>query len=214
MDLNKNLQVDSETKKWRFKISLLVALILIFIPFSNNTSDEGTDYWSYEGIAALVLEATQVKNQEPVTDDEQPTPLSFSPNDIANKGEINLNDEKPKKIEIPEPEVTLVQEAEIYLAVEDPPQFPGGEESRHSFIRENTRYPKTANGKGIQGTVYVTFVVEPNGSLTGIKILRGIGGGCDEEALRVVNVMPKWLPGKQKGKPVRVQLNMPIKFVM
>ena len=119
-----------------------------------------------------------------------------------------------KKIEIPEPEVTLVQEAEIYLAVEDPPQFPGGEESRHSFIRENTRYPKTANGKGIQGTVYVTFVVEPNGSLTGIKILRGIGGGCDEEALRVVNVMPKWLPGKQKGKPVRVQLNMPIKFVM
>jgi protein TonB len=62
--------------------------------------------------------------------------------------------------------------------------------------------------------VYVTFVVERNGNVTDVKILRGIGGGCDEEAVRVVQNMPKWEPGKQRGKPVRVQFNMPIKFTL
>jgi len=71
-----------------------------------------------------------------------------------------------------------------------------------------------ARESGIQGTVYVTFVVERNGNVTDVKILRGIGGGCDEEALRVVQNMPKWEPGKQRGKPVRVQFNMPIKFTL
>ncbi|MCD6111821.1 MAG: TonB family protein, partial [Bacteroidales bacterium] len=62
--------------------------------------------------------------------------------------------------------------------------------------------------------VYITFVVEPDGSVTHIKILRGIGGGCDEEAIRVIKAMPKWNPGRQRNKPVRVQFNMPIKFTL
>ena len=71
-----------------------------------------------------------------------------------------------------------------------------------------------ARESGIQGTVYVTFVVEHDGSVTDVRILRGIGGGCDEEAVRVINSMPKWNAGKQRGKPVRVQFNMPIKFTL
>jgi periplasmic protein TonB len=82
------------------------------------------------------------------------------------------------------------------------------------FLQDNIKYPQMARESGIQGTVYVTFVVERNGSVTDVKILRGIGGGCDEEAVRVVQNMPKWEPGKQRGKPVRVQFNMPIKFTL
>jgi TonB family protein len=66
--------------------------------------------------------------------------------------------------------------------------------------------------KGVTGTVYITFIIEKDGTLTNAKVLRGIGSGCDEEALRVVNMMPKWNPGEQKGKPVAVQFNLPIKF--
>ncbi len=71
-----------------------------------------------------------------------------------------------------------------------------------------------ARESGIQGRVYVTFVVETNGSITDVRLLRGIGGGCDEEAIRVVKMMSKWTPGKQRGKPVRVQFNLPVRFVL
>jgi protein TonB len=71
-----------------------------------------------------------------------------------------------------------------------------------------------AKESGIQGRVFVTFVVEKNGSVTDVRVLRGIGGGCDEEAIRVVQNMPKWSAGKQRGKPVRVQFNLPIKFTL
>jgi protein TonB len=82
------------------------------------------------------------------------------------------------------------------------------------FLQDNIKYPIIAKESGIQGTVYVTFVVERSGAVTDVKILRGIGGGCDEEALRVVKNMPRWEPGTQRGKPVRVQFNMPIKFTL
>lgn len=82
------------------------------------------------------------------------------------------------------------------------------------FLRDNIKYPQIARESGIQGTVYVTFVVEKDGRVTDIRVLRGIGGGCDEEAVRVIKAMPRWQPGKQRGKPVRVQFNMPIKFTL
>lgn len=71
-----------------------------------------------------------------------------------------------------------------------------------------------ARESGIQGIVYITFVVERDGSITDVRILRPIGGGCDEEAIRVIKAMPKWTPGKQRGRPVRVQFNMPIRFTL
>jgi len=94
------------------------------------------------------------------------------------------------------------------------PSFPGGEAARMKFLQENINYPQMARESGIQGTVYVTFVVEPSGAVSDVRILRGIGGGCDEEAVRVVQSMPEWFPGKQLGKAVRVQFNMPIKFTL
>ena len=96
--------------------------------------------------------------------------------------------------------------------VEDEPQFPGGMEALMKYLSENIKYPEQAKKENIQGRVYVTFVVEKDGSITDAKVLRSIGGGCDEEALRVVNAMPKWEPGKLQGTPVRVQFNLPIVF--
>ena len=93
------------------------------------------------------------------------------------------------------------------------PEFPGGETALAKFLGKNIVYPSTAWNKGIQGTLYITFAIEKNGEVTRLITLRGIGGGCDEEALRVVSLMPKWKPGTRKGIPIRVQFNMPIRFI-
>jgi TonB family protein len=109
-------------------------------------------------------------------------------------------------------QVVEIEGKEVFTIVEEMPQYPGGEEKRLKFLAENIQYPVAASESGIQGTVYVSFVVNTNGKLVDVKILRGIGGGCDEEALRVIKQMPRWTPGKQNGKTVRVLYNMPIIF--
>jgi TonB family protein len=103
-------------------------------------------------------------------------------------------------------------ESMIFMVVEQMPEFPGEEKAWYRFLEENIHYPDSARLAGIQGNVYVTFVVNKDGSVSDARVLRGIGGGCDEEALRVVKSMPNWIPGKQRGKPVCVQYNLPIKF--
>lgn len=102
----------------------------------------------------------------------------------------------------------------IYTVVEEMPEYPGGDEARIFFLVTHLIYPKFAVEKGIQGTVYVSFIVESDGSLSNITILRGVGGGLDEEAVRVIKLMPKWIPGKCDGTPVRVQFNMPLRFTL
>ncbi len=92
------------------------------------------------------------------------------------------------------------------------PTYPGGDIRRNKFLAENIVYPMDAVERGYQGTVYVSFVIESDGRVSDIKLLRGPGGGLNEEALRVVGLMPKWKPGTRKGKPVKVLFNMPIYF--
>lgn len=94
------------------------------------------------------------------------------------------------------------------------PQFPGGDQAMMKFVSENVQYPEEAKEKEISGRVLVGFIVEKDGSVNEVKIVRGIGGGCDEEAVRVVKAMPKWKPGKQDGKTVRVSYTMPFFFKM
>jgi len=100
-----------------------------------------------------------------------------------------------------------------FIPVEDQPTFPGGEQALLKYLSQ-IKYPELAKESAIQGTVYITFVVEKDGSITGVKVLRGIGGGCDEESLRMIKNMPKWSPGKQRERPVRVKMNVPIRFVL
>ncbi len=99
-------------------------------------------------------------------------------------------------------------------SVESAPEFPGGIEAFYRFLNKNTHYPLQAQKNGTQGKVIVQFVVERDGSLTDLKVVRGLGDGCDEEAIRVVKLSPLWKPGMQNGKPVRVQYNVPITFTL
>ncbi len=101
-----------------------------------------------------------------------------------------------------------------FVIVEQMPQFPGGEKEMMKFIKNNLRYPSLAAENGIQGTVIVNFVVDRDGKITRIKVVRGIGGGCDEEAMRVLTKMPAWSPGRQGGKAVLVSYTVPIKYVL
>jgi len=103
---------------------------------------------------------------------------------------------------------------EVFTVVEQMPSFPGGVEARTKFLMENIIYPLEAREKGYQGTVYLTFVVEPDGRITNLRMLKGVHPSIDAEAVRVVKLMPNWEPGKQRSKPVRVQFNMPIKFTL
>jgi len=121
--------------------------------------------------------------------------------------EMEFVEEKPQVIEQP-------KKAEIFTVVEENPTFPGGEAELYKFLGESIKYPEEAKELGIQGRVFVNFVVETDGSVSNTRVLRGIGGGCDEEAIRVIQNMPRWTPGKQRGIPVRVSFNLPIKFTL
>lgn len=104
------------------------------------------------------------------------------------------------------------EESHVFTLVEESPKFPGGDEARTKYLSSNVIYPQEARAKGIEGTVYMTFIIEEDGSVTDVKVLRGVNELIDKAALDAVSGMPKWEPGKQKGKPVAVQFNMPIKF--
>lgn len=105
-------------------------------------------------------------------------------------------------------------ETPIFTVVENMPEYPGGMDAMYAYLGENIQYPDSAKMNNISGKVYVTFVIEKDGSVTNVVVLRGIGGGCDKEAMRVVSEMPNWKPGKQRGQEVRVQYNLPIKFTL
>ena len=107
-----------------------------------------------------------------------------------------------------------IEEEQIFTIVEEAPTFPGGDAEMYAYLRKAVKYPQMAQDAGITGTVYLTFEVDKDGNIKDTKVLRGIGGGCDEEAIRVVKAMPKWKPGKQRGKAVRVQFTLPIKFTL
>jgi TonB family protein len=106
----------------------------------------------------------------------------------------------------------IVGTNKAFTAVEHEPEFPGGLGELYNFIKKNFHYPVLAKQNGIQGKVTVSFIVERDGSLTDVKIIKGIGDGCDEEAVRIIKLSPPWKPGYQNGKPVRVSFSIPITF--
>jgi len=128
----------------------------------------------------------------------------FAPTLFAQTETITV---EPIRVEIEEQDPDAV-----FVIAEEMPTFPGGQEAMMKFIGSKIRYPQEAADGVIQGTVYVTFVVERDGSIGEAKVLRGLGGGCSEEALRVVKSMPLWKPGMQGGKLVRTSYNLPIRF--
>jgi protein TonB len=129
---------------------------------------------------------------------------------IGSKTQAGLDDPK-----LPEEAAKIVEnEPAPAIFVEQMPEFPGGEEARIKFMKTNMRYPSIAAEMGITGRVILQFVVDKNGNIDRIKVLRGIGGGCDEEAIRVVKLMPPWKAGMQNGKNVPVYFTFPVVFAL
>ena len=165
-----------------------------------------------------MVEITKQEEQkpQPVEQPQQTTQLEIVEDDVETE-DLNINAEVEQNEVIEEyvaPEVVEeeVVEQEIFQIVEEMPAFPGGEAKLMEYVGKNIKYPQIARETGIQGRVFIGFVVEPDGSVSNVKLLRGIGGGCDEEAMRVVKSMPKWKPGKQRGKAVRVSYQIPVFF--
>lgn len=126
--------------------------------------------------------------------------------------EVTVKDIEIAKENIPVPEEPKAPEDELFTVVEVMPQYPGGVQEMMNFLANNLTYPEKARREQIEGRVFLNFIVEKDGSVSNVKILRGIGAGCDEEAIRVVELMPKWEPGYQRGQAVRVAFNLPVNF--
>lgn len=117
------------------------------------------------------------------------------------------------KEELPDKEIkNYGGEIKTHTWVEEMPSFPGGEEAMLNFLRSNIHYPPVARESNLTGIVYISFIVDSKGAIDQINLVRGIGGGCEEEAIRVIKKMPQWRPGKQNGKAVNVQYMLPVAF--
>jgi len=139
---------------------------------------------------------------------------------VADPGQKNIKGDAKADVTIDEPvgnadkKVTEDDPNKIFTAVEQNPEFPGGLDAFYKYLGKTIRYPAVARENNTQGRVVVQFVCERDGSLTDIKVVRSIGDGCDEEAIRVVKNSPKWKPGIQNGRPVRVMYSVPINFTL
>lgn len=111
-------------------------------------------------------------------------------------------------------ELPAEEEPEIFVVVEQMPEFPGGEEAMHRFVYTELKYPKAAMREAIEGLTVIRFVVDIDGKVINPEIMRDIGGDCGQEALRIVKAMPTWTPGKQRGRAVQVYYNLPIRFAL
>ncbi|MCK4360962.1 MAG: energy transducer TonB [Bacteroidales bacterium] len=225
MDAKKSPKADLESKKVMFtQIGLIITLAIVLVAFNWKSYEKREIDLTQREIVEIPEEIIPITEQKvkppPPPPPKQVTVINIVDDDVEIEDEIEIDAEADQDTEIEEyipievDDDEEVEEAQIFTVVESMPSFPGGDKARIRFLNENIAYPTMARESGIQGRVYVTFVVERNGIVTDVKILRGIGGGCDEEAIRVVKAMPKWIPGKQRGKPVRVQFTLPIKFTL
>ena len=225
MELKKNPKADLEKRRGLYlEIGLVVILAATLVAFEVKSydSEEETAFQRevIEEPEEVIIQTDVVEPPPPpppevpevttlinVVDDEQEIK-----NDFVVNAEMN---EETKNVEITQVKVEEeeeVAEEPIFTVVESEPEFPGGMEALYKYLAQNIKYPQLARENGITGKVYVTFVVEKDGSIANPRILRDIGGGCGAEAIRVVKAMPKWSPGKQRGKAVRVQFNLPVNF--
>lgn len=226
MELKKSPKADLESKRVIFtEIGLIIGLAIILFAFEWKTYektivDMGTR--QVEDVPEEIIPITEQKVKPPPPPPvQQVVKINIVEDDVEVDDDIDIDVEADQNTEVQEyiapvqvEDEESAEETQIFMVVESMPSFPGGEPALYKYLGENIKYPQMAKESGIQGRVFVTFVVERDGSVTDVRVLRGIGGGCDEEAIRVVKNMPKWTPGKQRGKAVRVQYNLPVKFTL
>ena len=221
MEEKKSPKANLENKKLTFiLIGLIISLAVAWAVFEIKSYDkrELVDIGrTAEVVEEEMVEITkQEQKPQPVEVPKQTTQIQVVEDDVEVEDiEINADVDQNEVIEeyvAPEIEEEDIQEAEIFTIVEEMPDFPGGTQKLADYLAKNIKYPQMARESGIQGRVFISFVVEPDGSVSNVNVMRSLGGGCDEEAVRVVKSMPKWKPGKQRGKPVRVSYILPVNF--
>jgi protein TonB len=224
MEIKKSPKADLESKKSTFiLIGLVVSLFVVWRVFEYKSYDKQSLDEFQRTVEVIEEEMVEITKQEqpkpqPPAPKPQVTQIEIVDNEEEIEDEIEIDAEVSQDevieeyfapAEIEEEEIV---EAEIFKVVEVMPEFPGGAAKMMEYIQKNMKYPMMARESDIQGRVFVNFVVEPDGSISNVAVLRGIGGGCDEEAVRVVQSMPKWNPGKQRGTAVRCAFTVPIIF--
>lgn len=220
MEQKKSSIANLEKKKSSFIwIGMVFALAVVLMAFEYTVYDQTVSKMGTLDLDLLEEEIVPIAQITPPPPPPPPTPTTVIEivDDEEEVEEIEVMDmelDEDTEIEYVEIVEESVAEEEIFTIVEQMPSFPGGDEALFKFLSKSINYPQMAADAGITGTVYITFVVEKDGSVADARILKGIGGGCDEEALRVVKQMPRWQPGKQRGKSVKVQYNLPVRFTL
>lgn len=224
MELKKTPKADLENKRNIFvQLGLVISLGVVLTAFNMTESVKSTDTLGE-------LNSSQIEDEViPITRQETPPPPPPPPPpkmlDVLTIIDDNVELEEEFEFESTEADdATIIdavpviteekseEDTEVFVIVEDMPEFPGGELALRQWISTNVKYPVIASENGVQGKVFVTFVVDRDGSVSNARIARGVDPSLDQEALRVVNNLPKWKPGKQRGKPVRVSYTVPINF--
>lgn len=210
-----------------FSIGLVVSLILVIIAFEWKSSDQDieldliNDSASFEEVLDI-----PISRQEPPPPQHTSKSVSIvevpDVEEIIEEIKLTLDIEMTEVTEMAEYEemenieldVELEEEEveEIFLIVEEQPKPIGGYEAYYQFIYDEIKYPTFALRARVEGRVFIQFIVEKDGSLTDFIIVSGIGAGCDEETIRVLKLAPRWNPGKQRGKHVRVRMILPVIF--
>ena len=164
--------------------------------------------------APIIKKDSEVKEEDEIKLDEvQKSDKAVGAFTVEGNDEVGGAVLKAKEdIAAPEPPKHVVEETKIFTVAEQMPMFPGGDGALMGYLRDNIHYPTVAAENGVQGRVVVGFVVERDGSITDVNILRGVDPSLDREAMRVVKSMPKWTPGKQNGSAVRVKYQVPVSF--
>ncbi|MCD7933169.1 MAG: energy transducer TonB [Tannerellaceae bacterium] len=226
MEIKKSPKADLEKgKTLSILMGAVVALAVMFVGFEWGTRD--IQVVKYEGVADIIAE----EEIEITTPDDAPPPPPPPPAPVVAE-ELNIveddveleqqeilsteDDQTSAQVEAYVPPAAVEEEEEsstqIFTVVEEMPEFPGGDQELLKFINRSVKYPVIAQENGIQGRVVCTFTVNQDGSVVDAEVVRGIDPSLDKEALRVIGAMPKWKPGKQRGKPVRVRYTLPIVF--
>lgn len=222
MELKKSSEADLERRKsslWILGIVASLAFTLVSFQWKwFDVTVEGMGEYTGDNLEDEIIPVSIQVQPPPPPPPKQEEVVMEIIEDESEEEETAVNEEtevdEETEVEVIEEEEEEVVEEEIFTIVETMPSFPGGEKAMFEYLSKNTRYPTLAKESGIQGMVVLTFVVEKSGKISDVKVLRGIGGGCDEEAIRVVKSMPGWKPGKQRGKPVKVQYNLPYRFIL
>lgn len=221
MELKKNPKADlTKTTGLFLNVGLVISLLIVISAFEYKFYDDGSlvDLGNVQDDFEDMLEIPPTEQPPP------PPPKIQQPEIIEVPDEEEIEEEIEVDLDVEITEETVIEEIiieeapeeevadDIFTIVEDQPEFPGGMAAFYSYVQKNMKYPTTARRMGIEGRVYVSFVVDQSGNIGQVELTRGIGAGCDEEAMRVIKESPKWKAGKQRGQAVRVRMVLPITF--